>query len=448
MQAADVDCYSQLVCCVHPRAAVGYGHHLFCVWNVILIRMMMDNKVSSEDDYQPSLRVCTVTRPLEGSCGFHLSRTTWDPYPWVSEVESGSAAEIAGLQVGDCVLEVNGEDVLGQRIGEVALQVYSKSRQVKLLLWNAGTDSNGTIWLSGGSGPTPLSLQRLAVCLQSVVQLLECPVCLETSSPPSFQCCNGHLLCGDCRGHADRCPVCRVPLGSKGRCLLADKLYSLLTSTFLRECHPKKRKGIFRNKGIPRLKLKSRLPKQSEDQDIIKINEISLIKNRLLSSADKVPESSYYCPCGECDKTVAVDDLIQHIQSSHEGPLIQYFPKSNVTTLRLPLSGITTINCHGLKFFVHVVPHKTVGCLLFWLWVAGEADIAELYNFFLNFPGLTTRYSGIVFPLTMSENEIILSPVSEHCLILDNIDMDSIDTVSVTISIKNDNDVIVDKTEE
>lgn len=88
-----------------------------------------------------------------------------------------------------------------------------------------------TLLQISGSGTTPVSLQRLSSCLQSVIQLLECPVCLETIPPPTFQCCNGHVLCGRCRARADRCPVCRVSLGPRGRCLLADKLHNLLTTT-------------------------------------------------------------------------------------------------------------------------------------------------------------------------------------------------------------------------
>jgi C-terminal processing protease CtpA/Prc len=92
------------------------------------------------NEIQPSLRLCCVSRPSAGYCGFHLTRTAWDPYPWVSKVESGSAAEAAGLQAGDCVLEVNGEDVLGQRVREVASRVRARADRVTLLLWNAGSD--------------------------------------------------------------------------------------------------------------------------------------------------------------------------------------------------------------------------------------------------------------------------------------------------------------------
>lgn len=31
-------------------------------------------------------------------CGFHLTRSKWDPYPWVGFVEPGSIAHVAGLR--------------------------------------------------------------------------------------------------------------------------------------------------------------------------------------------------------------------------------------------------------------------------------------------------------------------------------------------------------------
>lgn len=78
----------------------------------------------------------------------------------------------------------------------------------------------------------PHSLQKFTACLQSVAQLLECPVCLDVVRPPAWQCCHGHVLCGPCRGRSQRCPVCRVSFGARGRCLIADKLFTLLAETF------------------------------------------------------------------------------------------------------------------------------------------------------------------------------------------------------------------------
>ncbi|GFG33075.1 hypothetical protein Cfor_12100 [Coptotermes formosanus] len=209
-------------------------------------------------EMQPSLRLCDVARPSDGPCGFHLTRTAWDPYPWVSGVESGSPAETAGLQAGDCVLEVNGEDVLGQRIEEVASRVRARADRVTLLLWNAGSDPYTAATCIPGNGTTPGSFQHLSNLLQSVVQLLECPVCFETVPPPAFQCGNGHVTCGRCRSRAERCPVCRVSFGPRARCLLSDKLYSLLTKTM----NKNKQKSVANKKQLqkyPALYLKSRI---------------------------------------------------------------------------------------------------------------------------------------------------------------------------------------------
>lgn len=50
--------------------------------------------------------------------------------------------------------------------------------------------------------------------------------------PPAWQCQNGHVLCDNCRGRTSRCPICRVTLGPKGRCLLAEKVFTLLAESF------------------------------------------------------------------------------------------------------------------------------------------------------------------------------------------------------------------------
>lgn len=60
---------------------------------------------------------------------------------------------------------------------------------------------------------------------------MECPVCLESSTPPVSQCVHGHIICVSCRPRTQRCPVCRVRLG-QGRCLLADKLHKTFHEVF------------------------------------------------------------------------------------------------------------------------------------------------------------------------------------------------------------------------
>jgi E3 ubiquitin-protein ligase SIAH1 len=43
----------------------------------------------------------------------------------------------------------------------------------------------------------------------SIVDLLECPVCLRTMKPPMYQCLNGHSVCGECKSRKMGCPTCR-----------------------------------------------------------------------------------------------------------------------------------------------------------------------------------------------------------------------------------------------
>lgn len=97
--------------------------------------MLSDTDV--DDHYDPFVRLIEIEKN-NSQCGFKLTRGKWDPYPWVSHVDEGLAAHTAGLKAGDCVLEVNGKDVIGMKICDIAEIVKSKYEQVSLLLWNAG----------------------------------------------------------------------------------------------------------------------------------------------------------------------------------------------------------------------------------------------------------------------------------------------------------------------
>ncbi|XP_055922953.1 uncharacterized protein LOC129953657 [Eupeodes corollae] len=173
------------------------------------------------------LKLCKIQTYPNGTLGLHLSRAPWDPYPWVSGVQDGSNAYQAGVRTGDTVLELNDCDVLGHKISELAAKIQSHwkkgCRNVTMLIWRNKTENTVV---------NQDSLQKFAKCLQNVAQLLECPICLEIVKPPGWQCCNGHVLCNSCRGRTVKCPICRVTLGPRGRCLLSDKLFTLLAESF------------------------------------------------------------------------------------------------------------------------------------------------------------------------------------------------------------------------
>ncbi|XP_037819251.1 uncharacterized protein LOC119608761 [Lucilia sericata] len=213
-----------------------------------------------------SYKIYTCTN---GALGLHLSRAPWDPYPWVSSIQKDSTSYQAGLRIGDCLLELNGQDVLGMKISEIAALLKNhwlneSSNYVTVVIWrnkcnnsninsedattdacNNNEDDDDEDEENNAHNINQQSLQKFATCLQHIAQLLECPVCLEVIKPPGWQCCNGHVLCNNCRSRSEKCPVCRVPLGPRGRCLLSDKLFTLLADSF--PCD-----GVRSNKSSPK----------------------------------------------------------------------------------------------------------------------------------------------------------------------------------------------------
>nr|CAD7398776.1 unnamed protein product [Timema poppensis] len=293
-----------------------------------------------------------------------------------------------------------------------------------------------------GSTTTPVSLQRLASCLQSVLQLLECPVCLETIPPPAFQCCNGHALCAPCRSRADKCPVCRVPLGPRGRCLLADKLHNLLTAAFQPRAtdttggrqankHPQQQ--------FPQLiQLKARLlrqPKASSDENLSAATDIrraprigvsSLIRTRSLSTG-MIPATNSFPPCREpakphedtpihcpygpsCPDSFPSTRLPTHLRESHRGPLVQYFPRAtSPVRVKFPFSQVELVSLvaeDGATFFLRDA--KVPEGRLVWLWVLADEASARELRMRVTSPGGDAR-EGPVFPLSVSWEDVIRS---------------------------------------
>ena len=50
---------------------------------------------------------------------------------------------------------------------------------------------------------------------EEVLQLLECPVCLDHITPPMKQCVKGHLVCNECFPRLPHCPTCRSPMNQE-----------------------------------------------------------------------------------------------------------------------------------------------------------------------------------------------------------------------------------------
>uniref|UniRef100_A0A182PUE2 RING-type domain-containing protein n=1 Tax=Anopheles epiroticus TaxID=199890 RepID=A0A182PUE2_9DIPT len=372
------------------------------------------------------LRHCFIPADENGCLGLHLSRTPWDPYPWVSGVVEGSCAEVAGVRIGDCVLEANGEDLLGLKVIDIAKRVRSRRSSrtapagVGLLLWNSGFEKNNL---------NPQSLSRFANCLQGIAGLLECPICLEIIKPPSWQCNHGHLICSGCRSRTTKCPICREVLG-RGRCIVADKLFHYLVQTLGHEADQHQHTALdpksqdttqkeqqqshphhhhqrsANNSGRLPLVLReyhSHRPSQHTPPKQHPLAHKHAFKLKANIVPDGVPASSllsrsrtaathttaalYHCPSGQpCARMKNQHDILIHLQKAHQTGVVQYYVTADDGPVDVTLSeaGHSSLACVVLlpspssaskgnqMFFVAKFrsleePNET----LYWLWHLG-----------------------------------------------------------------------------
>jgi C-terminal processing protease CtpA/Prc len=65
-----------------------------------------DNVVEQFEGDDSNLKLISLMCGSKG-LGIRLSKSSWDPYPFISHVDDDSKAHERGLCVGDCVLKVN-----------------------------------------------------------------------------------------------------------------------------------------------------------------------------------------------------------------------------------------------------------------------------------------------------------------------------------------------------
>ncbi|XP_028032003.1 uncharacterized protein LOC114244404 [Bombyx mandarina] len=168
--------------------------------------------------------------------GFRVTRTLWDPYPWVREVTPGSRADAAGLKTGDCLLQADGRDLLGLPVGQVAglIRGDGAGGGVSLLVWNCGVDPKDDpelLWSCGGGSRGERSRRALA----GVLRALSCCVCASTATR-ALHCARSHLYCETCWTRLERCALCREPLPPKNspysRNLVAEQVFEAIATEY------------------------------------------------------------------------------------------------------------------------------------------------------------------------------------------------------------------------
>nr|XP_032528355.1 uncharacterized protein LOC116778455 [Danaus plexippus plexippus] len=167
--------------------------------------------------------------------GFKLTRTLWDPYPWIRDVTPESRAALAGLRTGDCLLQADGNDLLGLPISKVAgiIRGDGEGREVSLVVWSCGVDPDDDpelLWSGGGAGS-----DRPRRALGGVLRSLSCAVCGATAAA-ALSCRRTHLYCDGCWSRLERCALCREILPPKdspySRNLVAQQVFEAIAKEY------------------------------------------------------------------------------------------------------------------------------------------------------------------------------------------------------------------------
>lgn len=141
---------------------------------------------------------------------------------------------------------------------------------------------------STGQGDAPTISMTLMPLNSELQSLFECPVCIDISLPPIYQCPAGHIVCKECKGKVRGiCPQCRMPLGN-----IRNRAMEQLASTISFPC-----------------KYKSNGCMEMKDY-----------KSKLIHE-DNCEYRPYMCPCpgASCRKPCAtLMDVLNHLQTAHK----------------------------------------------------------------------------------------------------------------------------------
>lgn len=90
------------------------------------------DSASGRSGNDSNLKLISLECGSKKGLGIRLSKSSWDPYPFVSNVENESTATKAGLQVGDCILKVNFSHLENTHVGSTHNKnISQRTRKLK-----------------------------------------------------------------------------------------------------------------------------------------------------------------------------------------------------------------------------------------------------------------------------------------------------------------------------
>jgi len=241
--------------------------------------------------------------------------------------------------------------------------------------------------------PVANTLMPLNIDLQN---LFECPVCIEISLPPIYQCPAGHIVCKECKGKVRGiCPQCRMPLGN-----IRNRAMEQLASTISFPCKHK-------TNGCP---------------------EIMDYKSKYIHEED-CEYRPYICPCpgAACRKPCQqLIDVLNHLQAAHksittlQGEDIVFL----ATDINLPgaVDWVMMQSCFDNNFMLVLEKQeKADGRQMFYAIVQliGTRRQAENFAYRLELNGQRRRLTWEATPMSIHDG-VQQAIIKSDCLVFDS----------------------------
>ncbi|XP_073151596.1 E3 ubiquitin-protein ligase SINAT2 [Henckelia pumila] len=195
--------------------------------------------------------------------------------------------------------------------------------------------------------------------VKGVQELLQCPTCPNSMSPPIQQCPNGHTLCANCKRLHYCCPSCQIELGNT-RCLALEKVAQSLE-----------------------------LPCRYQSLGC----NILFPYHGKIKHEKNCPFRPYSCPhaSSECPVTGDIPFLVAHMKEDHavdmhDGCTFNHrYVKSNPCEVENAIWMLTVFNCFGRQFCLHFEAFLlgTVPVYMAFIRFMGEDCIAKKFSYTL-----------------------------------------------------------------
>lgn len=242
-------------------------------------------------------------------------------------------------------------------------------------------------------------------------ELLQCPVCLDTTQGTKVQCVNGHHICNPCRIQLQICPICKSPFINT-RNLAVEQLAVKLNDIKLSLLHPYHalNRRILHNKVCVATQTDIiSMPSTSSACQTEPVNQAESVASRseqkkpMINIAPRIGKGVFPCRIGSCTMELPHGRIIGHLRYHHKDVYYEFSTRGTIFKKKWSLEYILNrdydfafhIKEMGL-FFLNVTISQ-IGDLIASVQIVNCVDVSKQFVYTFEAVGMmNTSYTGQV----------------------------------------------------